>query len=393
MNTSMTATATARSSLDRATGPDPVGYQVVLASSAAEVDPAAWDAVALAGGGTIFHSHAWHSCFDEAAPGSMTAAHVLAYRDGELAGICPAYLIDDCPRLRYALSLDRPAAMEVDGPILLAHSLAALNGGPLAVPGQGQASTLRALDHGLRRAASDLGAWCYGYANLSTGPFSGWLLGQGYATAEVAISYQVAVEWNCADEYWAAMRSRRKQSLRNARSRTLSAGWQIGTGPAEQDEAIGLIHKLLNGYGTPTDLLPRDFLVAVLRNLASRERSVTARDLAGKARAVFTGWRFGDHQAMWLAGLDSEQFTAFEPYHAMLAELIETAIAEQVVAIDLGRANGDIKRRYGARPTPLLLSVRSGQPDRDALLHLWCRDLQRRNHAVLNGLETASRCC
>ncbi|HET9893340.1 MAG TPA: GNAT family N-acetyltransferase [Streptosporangiaceae bacterium] len=384
-------TVTAGSMADRLTGPDPLGYQVTLARSAAEVDAAHWDAVALAGSGTIFHSHAWHSCFDEAAPGAMTPVHLLAYRDGKLAGICPAYLIDDCPRLRYALSLDRPAAMEVDGPVLLAHSLAALDGGPLAAPGQ--AGALRALDAGLRLAASELGAWCYGYANLTPGRFSGWLLGQGYATAEVAVSYQVTVRWNTADEYWAAMRSRRRQSLRNARSRTLAAGWQVSSGPPARSDAIGLIRKLLRGYGTPADLLPRGFLAAVLGTLAPRERSVTARDPAGQARAVFTGWRFGDHQAMWLAGLDSEQFTAFEPYHAMLAEVIETAIAEKVRTIDLGRANGDIKRRYGARPTPLLLSLRSGQPDRDALLHLWCRDLQRRNHAVLNGLETASRCC
>ncbi|HET7013901.1 MAG TPA: GNAT family N-acetyltransferase [Streptosporangiaceae bacterium] len=387
----MTAIASARSGLDRLVEPDALGYQVVLARSAAEVDAAQWDAVALAAGGSIFHSHAWHSCFDEAAPGLMTPAHLLAYRDGKLAGICPAYLIDDCPRLRYAFSLDRPAALAVDGPVLLAHSLAALKGGPLASPGHPGA--LRALDAGLRRAARELGAWCHGYANLSPGPFSGWLLGQGYATAEVAISYEVSVRWDSADEYWAAMRSRRRQSLRNARSRTLGAGWQISGGPPEQDEAIGLIHKLLVGYGTPTDLLPRAFLVAVLRNLAGRERSVTARDPAGRARAVFTGWRFGDHQAMWLAGLDSEELDAFEPYHAMLAEVIETAIAEHVQTIDLGRANPDIKRRYGARPVPLLLSLRSGRPDRDALLHLWCKDLQRRNRAVLNGLETASRCC
>lgn len=374
-----------------ATCPDPLGYRVEVATSAARVDAAQWDAVALAAGGGIFHSHAWHTSFDEAAPGSMTAAHLLAYRGDQLVGICPAYLIDSCPRLSYALSLDRPAAMDVDGPVLLAHSLAALGGGPLTLPAH--PGVLGALDAGLRRAALDLGAWCWGYANLSPDRFSGWLLGQGYATAAIAISYRVRISSNSPAEYWASMRSRRKQSLRNARSRTLSAGWQIANGAPERDEAIGLIHKLLRGYGTPTDLLPADFLTAVLRNLASRERSVTARDPAGKARAVFTGWRFGDHLAMWLAGLDSEELAVFEPYHAMLALLIETAIAERVREVDLGRANGDIKGRYGARPTPLLLAVRSGRPERDALLHLWCRDLERRNSAVLNGLETASRCC
>jgi hypothetical protein len=387
----MTVTVPGTASQMLAAGPDALIYRAELATSAADVNADDWDEVVLAAGGSIFHSHAWHVCFERTAPGSMSAAHVLAYHGDQLVGVCPAYLIDSCPRLSYALSLDRPAALDVDGPVLLAHSLAALDGGPLTLPAHPGA--LRALDAGLRGAARDLGAWCYGYANLSPGPFSGWLLGQGYATATVAISYRVPVSWNSPEEYWASMRSRRKQSLRNARNRTLSAGWQVASGPPERDEAIGLIHRLLVAYGTPTELLPGDFLTAVLRDLAPCERSVTARDPSGAARAVFTGWRFGEHLAMWLAGLDSAELDAFAPYHALLALVVEAAIAERIKTIDLGRANGDIKRRYGAHPTPLLLAVRSGQPDRDALLHLWCRDLERRSHAVLNGLETASRCC
>ncbi len=367
------------------------GYLVRLAGSVDEVDPGEWDAVALAAGGSIFHSHAWHATFEEAAPGSVTAAHLLAYQGRKLTGICPAYLTHDCPRLAYAFSLGLPRDLDIRGPILLAHSLASLSGGPLVLPGHQAAS--RAIDAGLRLAAGDLGAWCYGYANIRPGPFSGWLLAQGYATAEVAIDYVVTNSWTTTADYWAAMRSRRRQSLRGARQRSLAGGLQVTAEPPEPAAAITLIHQLLEAKGSPADLLPARFLEVVLRNLAPYERSILARDAEGTPRAVFTGWRFGDHQAMWLAGLAGDRSSPFEPYHAMLAELVETAIREGVRTIDLGRANGDIKRRYGARSAPLLLGLRSGRRDLDALLHLWCADLQRRNYAVLNGLETASRCC
>ena len=385
----MTATITAAESLV-----DPGeagGYQVRLAGGAASAGAPAWDAVVLAAGGGIFHSHAWFSAFEAATPGRMVPAHLLAYHGAELVGICPAYLVHECPRLAYALSLDRPQDLRAEGPVLLSHGFAALAGGPLAVPGHERA--LPALDTGMRRAASLLGAWAHGYVNLTPGRFSGWLLGQGYATAEVAMDYRLTSRWESAGEYWSAMRSHRRRSLRGAGRRALAQGYKVSLEHPDPAEVIPLIHGLLADRGTPAPLLPGPFLQAVLSRLAPYERTVTARTPDGVIRAVFTGWRFGSHQSMWQAGLDPICRGAFEPYHAMLAVVVETAVGEGVSVIDLGRANGDVKRRYGALPVPLLLALRSGRRDRDALLHLWCRDLQQRNHAVLSGLETSSRCC
>ncbi len=365
--------------------------RIDLIGSCTLIDASVWDGVVLASGGGIFHSHAWHAALEQAPPGRTDVAHLLAYHGDELVGVCPAYLVHDCPRLNHAFSLDRPRDLSIEGPILLSHSLAALAGGPVAVPGHSEA--LDALDEGLRRAAGLLAAWAYGYANVSATPLSGRLLGRGFAVAEVATDYQLTVEWDSPAAYWAAMRSRRRRTLRTVRARTEAAGIRVASEPVPPDEATRLVHALLSDRGTPLSILPGNFLRAAMRQLAPYERSVVARDNEGTPCAAFIGWQFGTERSMWLAGLDTNRTKIYEPYHAMLAEVVETAIAERVATVDLGRSNGDVKHRYGARPRPLLLALNSPYRDRNALLHLWCRDLEQHHHAVLNGLESASRCC
>lgn len=359
------------------------GYRVEMVGRAALVEPSAWDDLARDAGGDVFSSHAWHSAVEEAPPGRMEPAHLLAYRGSELVGLCPAYLVHRCPRLEYAFS-------DLEGPVLLCHGLAALTGGSLVRVGHEGVRSL--LDRGLERAARELRAWAYGYANLTPGRFTGELLGRGYALADLATSYRLLGDWKDAAGYWSSLSRRHRQNLRRERVRCLDAGFTVREEPAPS-QAVRLVHGLLADRGTPAEVLPEAFLRAVVRHLTPHDRTVVARDPGGEPCAVFLSWRFGRWKSLWVAGLDTARLRVFRPYHAMLATAIETTIAEGVGAVDLGRANGSVKRRYGARPVPLALALRSGRRDRDALLHLWCRDLQRRSNAVLNGLETSSRCC
>lgn len=367
------------------------GYRVVLAQDPWAETPQRWNDVALRAGADIFHTHEWHTAAAAAPAGRMDPAYLLAYRGDDLVGLCPAYLVEQCPRLDYTFALGRPDALRLRRPMLLAHSLAALTGGPIAVPGHPAVPGL--LDAGLRRAAVALGAGAWGYANVPPSAFSGWLLGQGYATAEVATDYRVPIGWPTAERYWARLHSHRRRSLLAERRRSERAGITVTRLAAGPEEAVRLVHSLLGRRGTPVDVLPEPFIRAVLTALAPYERTLTARQEDGAPVALFAGWRFAGTWSVWLAGLDTDRLATFAPYHAMMSAAVESAITDGITTVDFGRANGGVKQRYGALPRPLLLAVKSADRATDALLHLWCQNLQRHHHAALNGLETTSRCC
>ncbi|MFN2494371.1 MAG: GNAT family N-acetyltransferase [Pseudonocardiaceae bacterium] len=381
--TTTTTTATVRAGA----GGD---YRVEVARQITAVDPISWNEVVLAAGGDVFHSHEWLAAFETAPPGRFEAAHLLAYTGDQLVGVCPAYLTHHCPRLRYTLSRGAPRALQVTGPLLLAHSLAGLSGGPLAVPGHPAA--VHALADGLELLGAELGAWAVGYANLPAGPFTGRLLGAGYATAQVATRYLIRNRWQSAEQYWASLSRHRRTRLRHERRKSERSGYLLSQDQPDDEDLIRLVHGLLRARGTPTELLPAPLLCAMNDQLARHERSVVARE-GSAIRALVSGYQFGGRWTLWLAGLDTERLTVFEPYHALLAYVVEAAIRDAIPVVDLGRANGAVKRRYGAHPEPLLLAIKSGDRGRDALLHLWCRELEQSHHAVLNGLETTSRCC
>ncbi|CAM5271224.1 hypothetical protein SMICM304S_06064 [Streptomyces microflavus] len=132
---------------------DPVGHltgqhRIEILSTIHDADADAWNRVVGLAAGSVFHTWQWLAAFEDAPPGEFEPRHIAAYQGDELVGICPAYLVHDCPRLSYLVELGDFAPT---GPILLAHSLAALDGGPLAVPGHDGA--VDALLHALGEAA------------------------------------------------------------------------------------------------------------------------------------------------------------------------------------------------------------------------------------------------
>jgi hypothetical protein len=363
-------------------------YRVEVLDRIADVPREAWNAVVARAGGGVFHTHEWLTAFESAPPGEFRAAHVLAYAGDELVGACPAYLTLDCPRLNYLRALGTPRDLPLDRPMLLAHSLAALEGGPLAPdPAVGTA-----LAEGLERAAADLGAAAAGYVNLPAGGFAGQLLSAGYASATIATGYVLPIRWTDPQQYWKSLYRRRRRRLLRERNLQL-AGSTIHRGLSGVDGTAELVRGLLVARGTPTQLLPAPFVDALVERLRPYDRSVVARDATGRPTGLFATWAVGGRWAAWLAGLDPAGTTVFEPYHALLAELVEYAIEAGATSLDLGRANGTVKRRYGAHAQPLLLSVKAARRSDQATLHLWCRSLEDHHRAALHGLETDSRCC
>ncbi|MCX2181319.1 GNAT family N-acetyltransferase [Streptomyces sp. SKN60] len=362
-------------------------HRIEVRTSIQAVDAEQWNRVVARAGGTVFHTWEWLAAFEDAPPGRFEPRHLLAYRGSALVGVCPAYVVYECPRLSYLTDL---AQLDLGGPVLLAHSLAALDGGPLAVPGHEDA--LVSLLGALEATAGDEGVRTWGVANAPAGDLGGLLLRHGYATAHITTSYRCSTDVPSVADYWgfASGRLRRK---REKERRVSGREFTVAEAPADADTLVRLLHSILENRGTPTDVLPGTFLHAIKARLAPYERMVTAVDAEGRTVAVFAGWQFAGKWSMWLAGLDAERLSHFVPYRAMAALLIEGAIATEVGSIDLGRSNGVEKRKLGAHPVPLYLALNTSDRAERAALHAACRRLEERCQGADEQLDIVRRCC
>ncbi|MEV6603132.1 GNAT family N-acetyltransferase [Kutzneria sp. NPDC051319] len=363
------------------------GYRLDLARGVTEVDRDEWNAVVLGAGGSVFHAWEWLAAFEEAPPGDFEAAHLLAYAGGQLVGICPAYLARSCPRLDYLWSL---AGISPGGPILLAHSLAAFAGGPLALADHQDVVGL--LVNRMQTSADQLGAWAWGFANLPAGPLTGRLLSTGHAVAQVTTAHRLETAYATEQEYWATIPSKRRRKLQRERRVRLEHA-TVDDGVPDIDVLVRLVHALLDDRNTPIDVLPESFLASLRRHLAPYERSVVATDNSGDTVAMFAGWQFGPEWSVWIAGLDTAKLNSFDPYHPMLAHTIESAVRTGTAVVNFGRANALQKRRYGAEGVPLFLTLHSPDRQRNAILHAACRKIEESVREVRDGLDVVRRCC
>ena len=362
------------------------GYRVDIARGVGEIDREQWNAVVLGGGGSIFHSWEWLAAFEEAPPGEFEPAHVVAFSGNEVVGVCPAYLVHSCPRLDYLWSL---SGISPSGPILLAHSLAAFAGGPLAL--HRDPHVLDLLVDGMRLAADQLGAAAWGFANLRRGPLVGRLLGAGHAVAQVTAAHRLTMSFRSNEDYWASIPSARRRKLQRERRLRLEHS-TVTDGMPDTDTFVRLVHSLLADRSTPVDVLPRPFLEAVRRHLAPYERGVIAnRD--DTTVALFAGWQFGGEWSAWIAGLDTDALSSFEPYHPMLAHTIESAIGSGTAVVDFGRANALQKRRYGMEAVPLYLTLHASDPREAASLHAACLRIEEELRGAGDVVGVVRRCC
>ncbi|WP_407835785.1 GNAT family N-acetyltransferase [Streptomyces sp. DSM 116496] len=362
-------------------------HRIDVLSTIHEADADDWNRVVALAGGSVFHTWQWLAAFEDAPPGSFEPRHLLAYDDSGLVGVCPAFLVHSCPRLSYLKEL---AHLPLDGPVLLAHSLAALDGGPLAVPGHEDA--IGSLLNSLGTTARDSGARTWGVANAAAGEPVGLLMRHGYATAHITTSYRCATDVPSAADYWNFTDGRRRRKFAKER-RASGRGFTVVEDPADADTVVRLVHSLLTDRGTPTDVLPEAFLKAMAARLAPFEHSLTAFDADQRAVGVFAGWQFGEKLSMWLAGLDTQSLPSFVPYRAMAARLVEGAVAADIASIDLGRSNAAEKRKLGAHPVPLYLALNASDRGDRAALHEACLRLEQRCQGPDEQLDLSKRCC
>lgn len=362
-------------------------HRIDVLSTIHEVDADEWNRVVALAGGSIFHTWQWLAAFEDAPPGSFEPRHLAAYRDGELVAVCPAYLVHACPRLSYLTELAR---LPLDGPVLMAHSLAALDGGPLAVPGHEDALT--SLVDSLAATAGESGARTWAVANAAAGELGGMLMRRGYATAHITTSYRCRTDVASVTDYWNFAEGRVRRKLAKER-RVSGRGITVEENSADADTLVRLVHSLLKDRGTPDDVLPEAFLKAMKTRLAPFEHTLTAVDADERTVGIFAGWQFGPTLSMWLAGLDTERLPSFVPYRAMAARLVEGAVTTDVSSMDLGRSNGAEKRKLGARPVPLYLALNTTDRADRAALHAACQRLEQRCQGPDEQLDMSKRCC
>ncbi|MFD9735753.1 GNAT family N-acetyltransferase [Umezawaea sp. NPDC059074] len=348
------------------------GRRVEVVRGVADLDREVWNAVVRAAGGSVFHSWEWLAAFEEAPPGVFEPAHQLAYDGDRLVGVCPAYLVHHCPRLE---RIAETAGIDLGGPVLLAHSLAAFAGGPLALPEHLDA--LDALISGLADTAAALGAWAWGAVNLPAGRLVGRLIGAGYAAARLNTTYLLDTRHATVEDYWSTFRSKHRRELQRERRVLTQSGVRITESAPDADTHVRLVHGVVADHGASLDVLPEDFLRALHRHLAPHDRSLTAIDLSGDAIAVFAAYDFGSERSLWLAGLDVDRLDSFGPYRPMVATAVESAITAGVPLVNLGRGNPAPKRRVGAVAAPLYLALATTDRPRTALLHAALRRLER----------------
>lgn len=368
------------------------GYRFVLLHDLQAFPAGVWNAVATSASGSVFHMYEWLRALESAPPGAWRPAHLVAMAGGEVVGICPAYLIERCPRLEYYLTTFGSRGLQPRAPILLAHSLAALSGGPVVRPGH--EAIRQTFVEALARAAHRLNAWAYGFANVDgRSPLLGDLLKCGFAAAWMSTTYLLTVRWATTQQYWAGLPPRRRHHLRHTLVKGLRQGARTRVGCLSAGLTVKLVHQLLEARQTPTAVLPESFLGALLESTASYQRSVVVEDPSGGPIGMGLGWLSQGTWTLWAAGLDVAAINRYEPYHLLLAGAIENAIASGIRSINFGRGNHVTKRRYGCHPAPLYLTLRAQDHRTDALLHLLCQTIEQHHLSTLIDPSRRVRCC
>jgi hypothetical protein len=189
------------------------------------------------------------------------------------------------------------------------------------------------------------------------------------------------------------MPSRRRHGLQRSHRKGRERGARVTVTASPSEEAIRLVHRLLESHATPVDVLPAPFLRAVSDLLAPYARSVVVEDPDRRPLSLGMGWVLGDEWTLWIAGLDVDALAHYEPYHLLMAGAVEEMIAAGIDQVNLGRSNDEIKRRYGCVREPLFLGLRAHDRRETALLHRWCADVEQRHLATLAGSASRTRCC
>ncbi|TMC07579.1 MAG: GNAT family N-acetyltransferase [Chloroflexi bacterium] len=352
-------------------------------ASVTEIAPAEWDQLVCGSPlGTAFHTHGWLRAYETAAPGACRPMHIAAFDGRDLVGVCPAFLVSDCPRLHdYQSSLvTRPVRFA--GPVVLAHSLYAFYGG-VVVRGADVPVTAGLVD-ALTHAARDQRAAVVGFVNVpeEQGTLLSCLERSGFHRGYISSTNRLAIRWPSYEEYLRQLPTyNRRRNLRRERRRGESRGlrFTLGFEGVDWDHVAELANWPFSRHGTgAVPHFTARYLEANAPGRSSCDSDMmVARDASGRPIGYALSLRHGGTLFGWVMGLDYDAMSEYNQNHGYYHQLIEYAIRHGLETIDTGRGAYQFKVRYGFTQHPLQLAMRGLSADVDDTVRGWVADIAR----------------
>jgi hypothetical protein len=333
--------------------------------------PGGWEALAW-DHGSPFHSQTFCQALERHWPGRLHPMHAVVAADGEVTGVAPAYLYEQCPRVDYY----RAAGGTLADPLVLSHALVGWYGYPVAR----SAAALGTVIQVLADKARQVSAVCM-FAGIDARDASliEALSRAGFSIARFHTLMVRPLDPEADRDPLARLRSR----YRNARSASLRRARDSGVScrPATADDraaAIELMVGVLRRQGIDQDVLPAAYLDATLAaDLPGLEMLVAERDGVLIGANVNFAWR--RNYSMWLGGYRRELLPQCCQSELLYHASISRAVALGCREIQGGRSPYTPKLGFGFTAVPLLGAVRGSTDAQHGRASVWLEQLALRH--------------
>lgn len=358
-----------------------MGYRLQLCQDLSSIAPEFWDSVVTATNGGVFYSSRWLRAYETGAPHHNQAYHLLAYKDRQLVGIFPIYLMQGCPRLEAHRKYVLTQETSLREPMLLAHSFYSYYGGPLVID-EDPLLYQQFLD-AFQQLASDLRVEVYGIINIPSERtlLLSLLRDRAYSVRYLSSTMYMPVCWHTFDEYLANFKRERRRLIRKVvhRAERLGLSAEFTATPESLDSLMALEENILQRHThVNTDLYPRRYWKALLEHLGESGKFLLIRSPEQKIICFSYILDAEKQLTPWIAGIDYEALKVYEPYHFTYCWLIQYAIDHGYQAIDMGRGSYHFKQRYGFQRRILNLALNTPFPELKVEVDRWSQDLAAR---------------
>ena len=313
--------------------------------------PAGWDELIDAAGAPVFYRAAVLGAYQrQPLQPTLDVSYLSLEGRHGMEAVLPAYLVP----ARDPFAVDRA---EGRGRMVISHFWHCYDTRMPATAARPELFT--PLWTELGRLAADWEAESYGLLNVATGgPLAALLESTGLTPRARGPRYRLTVEGiGSVEEYVTGLSSSARQDLRRHTRRATTLGLEsVVLEPPFDGDVVRHAVRLLSftearhnpGY------YPIGPLAHLLRTGGPHLR-VIALPAAPDGPPAAASVSFLDPPVLhnWAIGVDPRAVWAVSPYLVLLARTVELALTSGCRTVELGRTNGEWKRRFGARPVPL----------------------------------------
>ncbi len=328
--------------------------------------------------GTAFQTLELCRIFERTWPGRYQAQHIVLAREHTPRAVIPAYLYETCPRVDYY----KRACPEqlIDDPLLLSHALVGWYGFPVATDRESKRLALREFV----RAAQNAHAIAM-FAGIDARDVSSIqaLRDERFVLQRFHTLMVRDIAFAPPDDPTAAHPPRRRSHLRKMIYRAERAGCRVRLAQAgDRDSIVSLIASMMQEKGLHADVLPADFLAALLEEQPPGLDVLVAVNPEDRPIGVHINLRWRFTYAMWLGGNDRASLDRYYQSHLLYEYNARRARQLGYTELQAGRSPYQIKFQHGFTPVPLLCAVRGTTPAQHQRAARWVKALARRHRAM-----------